>query len=104
MRDAAPPPRELKWTARLHRLRTYLPSPGRFLGSAGPLVSPRCGWSISSRRGANRVGRHPQEAGKTMGCFATSEGTSWDLLDGVANFYELLTRIQATFDLRQEGF
>jgi hypothetical protein len=32
MRDAAPPPRELKWTARLHRLNTYLPSRGRFVG------------------------------------------------------------------------
>src|ERR1700733_8867200 len=32
MRDAAPPPRELKWTARLHRLSTYLPSRGRFVG------------------------------------------------------------------------
>jgi hypothetical protein len=34
MRDAAPPPRELKWTARLHRLSTYLPGRGRFVGGA----------------------------------------------------------------------
>jgi uncharacterized membrane protein YgaE (UPF0421/DUF939 family) len=34
MRDAAPPPLELKWTARLHRLSTYLPSRGRFVGGA----------------------------------------------------------------------
>ena len=34
MADAAPPPHELKWTARLHRMSGYLPSRGRFLGGA----------------------------------------------------------------------